>query len=309
MRQLVGSILVIIAAICFGFMGLFRSWAGGVSVEMTLFLRFAIAGIIMAMIMPTRRLPWPRGRLLLGLIGMGAVLYVGESMFFFHGMRHIPVGLVSLLLYVYPVLVTIFAWLFLHERLTHARIIALGLAAAGLVLTTVPIITSDQKSQLADANPILGIALGLGCCVSYSIYILVGGVMTRRAGAIPASTVVILSAAAVFGALAFAKGDAFPSGASAWIGVFSLAIVSTVIAITGVLFGLDRIGPVQTSTLSTVEPVMTVIVGAAFMNQQLNWLQIGGGLLIVGAAIIIARSSVKSAGAAASASVEIAPVH
>lgn len=309
MRRFTGSILVVIAAICFGFMGLFRAWAGEISVEMVLFLRFAIAGCIMTLIMLARGLAWPRGRLLLALIGMGAVLYVGESMFFFHGMRHIPQGLVSLLLYIYPVLVTIFAWLFLDERLTRPRLIALGLALAGLALTIGPIIAGDNQTALPDANPKLGIALGLGCCLFYSIYILVGGPMTRRAGALPASTVVIVSAAALFGAMALGKGDSFPATAAAWVGVAALAIASTVIAITAVLVGLERIGPVQTSTLSTIEPVMTVIVGAAFMNQHLTWLQIGGGLLIVGAALIVARCSATQAIAASPSAVEIAEIH
>ena len=63
MRQLSGAILVVIAAIGFGFMGLFGSWAmnAGVSVEMMLFLRFAIAGAIMSIILVGRGEGWPRG--------------------------------------------------------------------------------------------------------------------------------------------------------------------------------------------------------------------------------------------------------
>jgi drug/metabolite transporter (DMT)-like permease len=278
-RSAVGAALVILAAICFGFMGLFRSWAAGVSVEMTLFLRFAIAGVLMLIMMLVRRQRLPRGMVLLGLIGMGGALYVGESMFFFHAMNYIPVGMVSLLLYIYPVIVTIFAWVFLRERMTYTRLIALTLAAAGLALTIGPTMGDGESVQRRGA--MIGVALGLACCVSYAIYILVGGGMTRRAGAIPASTVVILSAAAVLGALALTRGDSFPATPQAWLGVSMLAITSTVVAITCVLVGLERIGPVQTSTLSTLEPVMTVLVGAAFMGQNMTAIQIVGGVLII----------------------------
>src|SRR6185436_19091626 len=101
-------------------------------------------------------------------------------------------------------------------------------------------------------------------------YILVGGPATKRAGAIPASTIVIISAAAVLGAMSLGRGDALPHSPHAWIGIICLALFSTVIAITAILVGLVRIGPVQTSTLSTLEPVTTVIVGATLMGQELS---------------------------------------
>ena len=296
MRQLSGAILVVIAAIGFGFMGLFGSWAmnAGVSVEMMLFLRFAIAGAIMSIIMVGRGERWPRGRILLGLIGMGAALYVGEAMFFFHATRHIPVGLVSLLLYIYPVIVTLYAWLFLHQPLRGGRLLALILALAGLALTIGPTILNGSGDGVAGGNPVVGVLLGIGCCVKYSVYIVVGGPMTRRAGAIPGSTIVILSAASVLGAIALIRGDELPRDGHAWLGIVLLALASTVIAITAVLVGLERIGPVQTSMLSTLEPLVTVLVGAGLMGQRLTLPQMAGGALIVLAAVIIARTVTAS---------------
>jgi drug/metabolite transporter (DMT)-like permease len=248
----------------------------------------------MAALMLVRGERWPRGTLLVWLIGMGAVLYVGEAMFWFHAARFIPVGLVSLLLYIYPVIVTIFAAVFLHERLTVTRLAAVGMAVAGLGLTIGPIAMSQFGRAQSTANAWIGILLGLACCLSYSVYILVGGPTTKRAGAIPASTVVIISAAAVLGAMSLGRGDALPTSTQAWFGVVCLALFSTVIAITAVLIGLARIGPVQTSTISTLEPVTTVIVGATLMGQELSPLQIVGGGLIVAAAVIVARSATNA---------------
>lgn len=294
MRQFTGAILVIVAAVGFGFMGLFgKAWTTdrGVSVEMMLFLRFAIAFVVMAGMMIASGLPWPRGRTLLALIGMGAVLYVGEAMLFFHAAQHIPVPLVSLLLYIYPVIVTVFAWLFQRERMTPMKLLALGLAIAGLVLTILPELR-DGGGHVAKegVNPTLGVMLGIGTAIAYSIYILIGGRYSREAGAIPASTIVIGSTALVIGAMTFSRGDPFPQDQLAWMGVLGLAIVSTVISITCLLAGLQRIGPVQASTLSTLEPVTTAIVGATLMNDRLTMLQIVGGGLILVAAVIIARA-------------------
>jgi drug/metabolite transporter (DMT)-like permease len=307
-RGLLGAVCVIIAAICFGFMGLFRAWAAGVSVEMVLFLRFAIAGAVMLVILLARGERWPRGNVLLGLIVMGAALYVAESLFFFHALAHIPQGLVSLLLYIYPVVVTLVAWLFLREKMTRIRMFALILAACGLALTIGPTLI-DAEPMRSGANTVLGVSLGLACCVSYAVYILIGGGFTRRAGAIPGSTVVIISAAVVLGAVSLGKGDALPNSSDAWLGVTLLALASTVIAITCVLVGLASIGPVQTSTLSTLEPVATVIVGALWLNERLNWIQICGGILIVSAAIIIARATAARDDQVTASNIDVAEIH
>lgn len=292
MRHLTGSVLIVIGAVCFGFMGLFGSWAmrAGVSVEMMLFLRFAIAGTVMAVVMILRSTRLPSPRTLAALMAMGGVLYVGEAMLFFHAMRYIPVGLVSLLLYVYPAVVTVAAWMFLHERLTTGKLLALALASLGLILTIVPTITKDNPSSSARPSAMVGVMLGLGCCLSYSIYILVGGPVTRRSGVIAGSTVVILSAAAALGAVALLKGDAWPDSRQAWVAIGLLAIISTLVSITAVLAGLARIGPVRTSMISTLEPVVTVLVGAAFMHERMTWVQLAGGALIVIAAMVVARA-------------------
>lgn len=289
-------------------MGLFRSWAAGVSVEMVLFLRFAIAGAVMLVILLARGERFPRGRVLLGLIVMGALLYVGESLFYFHALAHIPMGLVALLLYIYPVIVTLFAWLVLREKMTAARTTALILAACGLALTIAPSLT-DAEPTRAGANTFVGVALGLACCLSYAIYILIGGGLTKRAGAIPGSTVVIISAALVLGAVSLGKGDPIPNTFDAWLGVTLLALASTVVAITCVLVGLASIGPVQTSTLSTLEPVATVIVGALWLNERLNWIQICGGILIVTAAIIIARATAARTDQVTASNIDVVEIH
>ena len=59
---------------------------------------------------------------------MGGGLYAGMSLCYFHGLRNIPAGLVALLLYLYPVIVTILARLILHERVTPLRLLAIALS-------------------------------------------------------------------------------------------------------------------------------------------------------------------------------------
>lgn len=292
-----GSLLIIISAVAFGFMALFAKWArgDGVTTEMLLFLRFGIAGGALALWMLMSQSRWPRGRDLLLAIIMGAALYAGMSTCYFHGLRYIPAGLVSLLLYLYPVIVTILARALLHERLTPTRLLAIGLACVGLALTIGPLaLDSIDEMRSVEAgsgsNALLGIALGVGCALCYSLYIIIGGPVTRRVGAIPVSTVVMLAAACVFGSIALPRGDTWPTSQLGWSGALGLALFCTLLAITAFLAGLRRVGPVQASTLSTLEAATTVAIGAAFLGDSFSPIQFVGGGLILLAAIIIART-------------------
>ncbi|HEX8433589.1 EamA family transporter, partial [Archangium sp.] len=53
--------------------------------------------------------------------------------------------------------------------------------------------------------------------------------------------------------------------------------------------GMEKVGPVVTSLLSTVEPLVAVLLGAFFLGERLSLLQGVGGLLILTAVILLAR--------------------
>ena len=53
--------------------------------------------------------------------------------------------------------------------------------------------------------------------------------------------------------------------------------------------GLRRIGPTRASTLSTIEPVVTVALAALVLDERIASIQLGGGALILVAAVLLAR--------------------
>lgn len=294
MRGLAGTLLVLLSAVSFGFLGLFRYWAvdGGGNTPTVLALRFWIGGVILwALVLAGRhrirgggtgvRL-LPRGWRLGALVAMGAFLYFGQSLCFFTAMDFgVPTGLVSLLLYLYPGIVTLFSRLLFHEPLTPARLTALAIAMAGSVLTVGPV----------EGISGVGLALGIGSAVLYSMYILTGTRAMKDAAALPASAVVVTSAACSYTALALVHGPQLPRTAMGWAGIAGLAVVATVVAILAFLAGLARIGPVRTSTLSTCEAATTVAVGWALLGETLSPVQAAGGAMILAAAVITARAS------------------
>ena len=79
MQDLIGVLLIIVSGISFGAAAIFARFAyeAGTNPITLLFLRFGIAALCMLFLAWLRSTPFPRGRVLLGLILMGAVGYFG----------------------------------------------------------------------------------------------------------------------------------------------------------------------------------------------------------------------------------------
>ncbi len=283
MNRTAGFFIVALSGACFGAIGLFGrlAYAAGADAASLLFLRFAMAGAVLAGVMAVRRQPLPRGRVLLSLGLLGAIGYVSEAGAYFVALHYAPAGLVALLLYSFPALVALIQVVFFRERLGRMKWLAVGLALGGTALT------ADIGG--GGAQP-LGIILGLSSAMLYAVYVVLSARVAAEAGPLAASTVILCSAGLSLGLVVLARGPAFPQTAVGWGAVVALALVCTVAAVLLFFVGMARIGPVNTSLVSTMEPLMAVLLGALFLDERLSARQGVGGLLILTAAILLARA-------------------
>jgi drug/metabolite transporter (DMT)-like permease len=201
-RRNAGLLLIAISAASFGVMPILARFAytAGADPITTLWLRFGIAAVVMTAIMLVRRMPFPRGRVLLWLVLMGRVGYAGVSLAYFTALTMASAGLVALLLYLYPALVMVLSVVFLRERLSRVKVGVLLLALLGTALTT----------GLVGGASALGIFLGFAAALLYAIYILVGSHVVHRAGSIASSTIVMISAATSYSGMVIIHGPALP---------------------------------------------------------------------------------------------------
>lgn len=278
---------MVASAVAFGLMPTFAHWARrDMELEVMLALRFGLAALVLSGMMVAWKLPVPRGRVLAGLIAIGAVGYVAQSMCYFAALGRAPTGLVALLFYLYPVTVTVLAWALFRERLSTGRVVGLLLAMLGLLFLLAPLATRTTLGATAS-----GILLALASGVIYAFYVLAGSRVMARTGAIQASAVICASAAAVLGLIAAARQSDFPTEPRAWGGLLALTLVSTVGALTCFLAGLSLVGPVRASTISALEPAVAVAAGAAFLGESVTGWAMVGGVLIIAAAIITSREA------------------
>lgn len=293
-RRAAGIACIVASAAAFGAMAIFAryAYADGTGTWTLLALRFAIAAACLAALALATRGAWPAGPDLAVAVGMGAVGYAGQSACFFSALTFAPAGLVALLLYLHPALVALLAAALLHERMTPRKLAALAVALAGLALTVLPALAGGVAGY-----PRLpaGVALGVAAAVIYAVYIVVGTRLTARVSPLALSAVIAAGAAAVFAAIAFAQGPAWPRSATGWLAVAAIALVSTVAAIALFFAGLARVGATQASTLSTVEPVCTIALAALVLGERIGAVQLAGGALILGAVLLLARARVPPA--------------
>lgn len=289
-----GQLLCIASALCFGTMAILGRFAaaGGVDVPTLLLLRFSIAGAVLWGVIAIRRERLPAGRDLAVLVAMGAVGYAGQAFSYFSALEHASAGLVALLLYLHPVIVALLARLVLGHALRPAQLAAIALAVAGSALTV---------GNATDGSP-LGVFFGLAAATIYAVYILTGSRLSSGVSPIASTTVVVTAAAAVFAVGAVVRGVRLPSTAGGWGAVLAIALVCTVAAVALFLAGLERLGPVRATIYSTVEPAFTIFLAAVVLGERVTLLRAGGGALILGGVLLLARSDLQR-GPAAEASV------
>jgi drug/metabolite transporter (DMT)-like permease len=284
MDHLVGIILVAISAAAFGTLAIFGryAYADGMDTLTVMFLRFSLAAILMLPLLVVRREQLPRGSVLLRLIGMGAIGYVGQTFAYLTALRYASAGLVALLLYLYPVFVALLAALVLHEPITRLKGLALGLALTGMVLTVGPL-----------EGQVIGVLLAIAGAVIYSIYIIVGTDVMKHASAVQSSSVIFAAAGMSAGVLMLVKGPHLPTTGQGWAAILSIVVIATLIPVAAFLAGLERIGPTNAAMLSTLEPVVTVLLAYWWLHETLTPVALIGGGLILMAVLLLTHSELR----------------
>jgi drug/metabolite transporter (DMT)-like permease len=282
--HLVGAFMCVASAASFGAMAIFGKLAyeAGVGVLTLLVVRFALAALVLTAATRARRPapPRPGRRALLLALGLGAVGYAAQSGLFFAALTRIDASLTALVLYVYPALVTLAAVALGRDRLDRIRVASLLLAFAGLVLV---LFVGDP----GDVDP-LGVGLALGAAVAYTGYILLSDNVLADADPLSLSALVCTGAAASFALVATLSGEAsFSFDAEGWLWLAAIALVSTVLAIVLFFGGLARVGPSRASIISTVEPLVTVVLAFIVFGEALTSTQLAGGALVLASVVLL----------------------
>lgn len=290
MRFSRGHLLVLLAASCFGTLGLFSKlfYDEGGEPYALLFLRFAVTGPLLCLLALALRERLPRGRVALGGLACG-VGQLGGAYALFEGFARAPIALVVLLFYVYPLIVAVGAGLLYGEELGPRRLLVVAAGLAGIALIV----------GLPESLSALGIAFGItgGVCIAAVMLVSRRLMVSHGLSPVWLSALMFTSPAVGLALMTPLRAPDLSLGAGAWGWATGAVLLSAALPIALFYNGVRRVGAGTTALLGNAEPLVGVLLGYAVLGESLTALQLVGGALIVGGVVLLgAQSPARAAG-------------
>lgn len=186
----------------------------------------------------------------------------------------IPVGLVVLTYYTYPLMIAGIAALVGRERLTALSFALMAMAFVGLMVALhVPDGFLDWR----------GVALSLISALAMATVMILSERFIAGRDSRTITLHIMLGGLAVLVVMALAGGElAWPSGLIGW-GAFWGAALFFALAVTFLFMAIGLIGPLKTGMIDNGSPVWSILFAAVLLGEMLSPLQILGAVLVVAA--------------------------
>ena len=177
-----------------------------------------------------------------------------------------------------PIFITVFAAIFLKERISAIQIVGLGLGVCGAVI----LISMGKNSGTGD-NVILGDTLILINALSYTIYfIMVKPLMLKYN---PIQVTRMIFTIGFFGVLPFGWNEftAINWTDFGWTEYGCLGLIvlgGTFLAYLFNLYGIKILGASITGAYIYLQPIFAAIIAMIFLNESLEWYKVIAGAFI-----------------------------
>jgi drug/metabolite transporter (DMT)-like permease len=243
----------------------------------------AVSGLTMLRDRVPRRATW-KERARVVFLGMADALNV----LLLFAAYEITVGVAVLSHYLTPILVAIASPLFLRERLTRRTVLAVALAFGGLALMLAP--TNGARDIDAVWR---SAALGAGSAIFYASNVVVSKLVAD--GFSTSETMFWHGLVATPFLAAFVPRESWvlvDLHAAAFLAVVSLLPG----AFAGLLFvwALRRMPAAHASTLTLIEPLVAVLIGARLFGESLGARTfVGGACILAGALVVMAQAKAR----------------
>lgn len=246
------------------------------------FGRIAVGTVVLGAIALRYRRPLPRGRALGLVITYGVGWFAAYTAVLNLAERHLDAGTAALLVNVAPILVAVFAGLFLGEG--FPRPLVTGIAIAFLGVGVIAIGGSGGQS----VNDGVGIALGLLTALLYAAGVLMQKVALRRVDPITATFLGCAIGATVLLPFApqFVDQTLTASNGGALAAVVYLGVFPTAIAFSTWAYALARTDAGRLTATTLTVPAIAIALSWALLGELPTVLgMIGGTLCLLGVAI------------------------
>lgn len=279
LRTLAGLGLVVVAAFSYGTTASLARLAydGGSDPQTVALARFAVgAAATLAVIAVFGGGFRPTRGLVAAGLGIGAV-YAVQSASYLTAVDLIPVGVTVLIFFTFPGMVAILVRFVDGTPVTPVKIVGLIGAFAGVALTI--------GAAPRDLAP-LGMGLALAAAAAVAVFIVYGGRIARRIGALGFAALSYLGAFAAYGTWTASTGTVtLPATGLGWVGLIGASLLFTV-GILSFFAALTMIDTLRATILSNTEPLFAIAAAWLLLGEAMTPIQLAGTAVVLGAVLL-----------------------
>ncbi|HYL88745.1 MAG TPA: DMT family transporter [Burkholderiales bacterium] len=221
---------------------------------------------------------------------LGFVGYYAASFLDFIGLKYVGAGVGRLILYLYPTLVLLISFVFLHRRPTRRQLAALVITYAGVAL----ILSSQMHGGAEGSLFLLGAFFVFASSLFYATYLVASAELVKRVGSMrfTAYSMAVATAPAVVQFFALEPMSALDLPDKVWLYAILLATFTTVLPLFIQAEALKRIGAAEFGLIGALGPVSVAVTSALGLDERFTLFQaLGGALVIFGVLLVSVRRS------------------
>jgi len=203
------------------------------------------------------------------------------------GLNYMPAGLFSAIVFLQPVLLGLFSWIWLGETL-------FGMKILGLILGSIGVFTLSATGLNGSNSSFLGILLALGTAVCWSLGIVFMKKTSEQVDAIWTISIQLI----IGGLFLIGSGSVFENWSEiTWNGSFIsyLLVISIFVIAIGwlIYFKLVSSGEVsRVGSYTFLIPLVSILTSTLFLHEDIT-LNLLMGLLLIAISILLVNSSPK----------------
>jgi len=259
-----------------------RMLAGSVHPANAAFLRFFIASLALIAVMrfSKERFIIPPIKTWIPILLLGATGIYAYNVFFFNGLSHISAGRAALIIASTPLVITLFAAVFLKEKLSLLKICGVLLSLTGAIT----VISNGHPSGLFTGGFGPGEKALVGCVFSWAAYSLIGRTVL---GTLTPITAVCYSSiiGTLFLAIPAARQGLFHNLGSItlpdWYSLAFLGILGTALGFPLYYQGIKKIGATRAGIFINLVPVFALLLSWLFLGESIKSVVLAGGALVL----------------------------
>ena len=272
-----GYLAGIITGVTYGMNPLFAMpvLGAGVSVETVLFVRYAVAVLVLGLVILSTHKSFAVSRKQLGWLAMLGVLFACSSLFLFLSYNYIPSGIATTIIFLYPTLVALI--------MVFLKVFPTWQTWVSIVVTFIAILflCNYDSSQPVHFE---GIIMAFLSALSYAFFIVL---INRKRCLRELSNDVLtfyalITGCIVFGLIALVGNhsgkisllndfNTICAHSSLWLNLILLAVIPTVISTATLAASTKIIGATKASVMGVFEPLTAILIGTIVFGEKMSW--------------------------------------